>query len=221
MDDPIIEVGDIVRIKSYKTCAMDGTLSEGRYQHKIGFIESTRYLYKCEWESRKELVVQFPLPETEKWQLKECCVFRADGVKLIEKSRRGPGVLPIAGIDYEIPRSWDKWITFFEWEWNFKKTDQTFEGFSNAATYLAWLYLNNDKRALDLLISWRRKDGTINANKVRKAFYERGNKIDDWALELPIDVPAPIKDWAYTDKYKPRVDWKEVAYEFADLNPAK
>ncbi|UUZ75473.1 hypothetical protein LP414_27545 [Polaromonas sp. P1(28)-13] len=46
----------------------------------------------------------------------------------------------------------------------------THEGFVNAATYLAWLYLNNDSGFMGTVASLRRMDGTINPNKIEKEF---------------------------------------------------
>lgn len=85
--------------------------------------------------------------------------------------------------------------------------DQSFEGFANAATYLAWLYLNNEPRFHNWLQGNRRKDGSVNPNKVQKEFLRMGIEIDDWASQPIIS----------TEEFKappPKINWREVAENF-------
>lgn len=107
-----------------------------------------------------------------------------------------------------------------------QKLEQGFEGYSNAATHLAALYLRQEPKWVN---SWapamRRQDGRINPKKVRKAFKDLNLKVDDWAYECPIEIPDEFKVGWYDVEIRQwlgafRVNWEEVADEFAQEVPA-
>ena len=132
---------------------------------------------------------------------------------IIELIEKGDGSMPVVGKQIPVP----------DWFWNVKpmydyinklkrfRASHPFEGFTNGATYLATLYLSNDFKAYSALKTMRRKDGTLNANKVKKLFYQRGLSVDDWALELELDPPQEFKDYGEITRLKPAVNWSEVA----------
>lgn len=96
----------------------------------------------------------------------------------------------------------------------FMSHDWTHQGFSNAATFLAWLYLSQEEGLVDRLRAMRRVDGTVNENKVAKLFYTARLTIDPWAYEIPFHVPAEFSGWV--SRFKPCVDWREVADQFSE-----
>lgn len=103
-----------------------------------------------------------------------------------------------------------RWAAFLQ---KLEGFDHSHQGFSNPATFLAWLYLKNDAQACGQLKSMQRKDGTVSTAKVHRLFSVRRFKVDDWALECPIDVPAEFQNWVETRKGR-AVCWAEVAHAF-------
>ncbi|MCC5612179.1 hypothetical protein LC612_36995, partial [Nostoc sp. CHAB 5834] len=83
----------------------------------------------------------------------------------------------------------------------------TYEGYTNAPTYLAALYLRADGRHNQAVRSMTRKDGSINPNRVRKYFYGAKLQIDDWAWFTPGVVER--------NEFRNEVNWAEIAKEFA------
>lgn len=136
------------------------------------------------------------------------------GYQAFELVRRGDGVCT-PGVHYQFTpdelrdQRWDAFCA------RVRSHDFRHQGFSNAATYLAYLYLANESRfVLGLLPGMRRKDGTVNAGKVEKAFGNLRLRVDAWAFECPLEVPAEFNTWRIPGL--PRVDWAEVAKEFAE-----
>lgn len=93
------------------------------------------------------------------------------------------------------------------------------EGYKNMATYLAAVYLNQNSQFHRQLDSLRRANGTINPNKVAKAFTQLGLSIDSQAFEPPIVLSTPER-FRYQaivqalNKHQ-AVDWDEVAEDFS------
>lgn len=92
--------------------------------------------------------------------------------------------------------------------------DTSHQGFTNPATYLAYLYLNNDKDFSTWVKRNVRKNGTVNPSKVEKYFGAR-HKVDSWAFECPIGVPAEFNRCVIQGlRAKMSVKWGEVANMF-------
>lgn len=88
------------------------------------------------------------------------------------------------------------------------------EGFINAATFLAWLYLNNDRGFRNIVRSMWRKDGSVNPNKIKKAFQDRKLVMDDWAMQPHIEVPPEYNRHWLPGRDRLHVRWQEVADMF-------
>lgn len=91
--------------------------------------------------------------------------------------------------------------------------DTTYEGFVNAPTYVAHLYISQERKLLNELRSYVRKDGSINPDKVEKAFYRAGLTIDGWAREPILSVPEEFAHWS--NRWRQGVDWKSLAIQLA------
>ena len=90
------------------------------------------------------------------------------------------------------------------------------QGYSNAATFLAVTYLRNDHRFAEQMVpQLRRKDGSLNPERVRKAFSTLGLRVDGWATESPIDVPGEFAHYNHgAPMWRLNVNWPEVAEDF-------
>jgi hypothetical protein len=92
------------------------------------------------------------------------------------------------------------------------------EGFSNAATFLAWVYLNQQPSARRQLSPLVIKDGTLNPSRVEKLFNSMHLAIDPWALECPMDLPSEFSHYLNPIANKQRPNWNEVAQQFKLAN---
>lgn len=100
------------------------------------------------------------------------------------------------------------------WEARCLAADTRHQGWSNTATFLAHLYLTNEARLVQPIRALRRKDGSINPNRLAKLFHDARLAVDPWALEPPIEVPEEFKDWVRS-KHHQWVNWGEVAAQVA------
>jgi len=90
------------------------------------------------------------------------------------------------------------------------------EGFVNSATWLACFLLSQDTRTSGYVSQLRRKDGTINPDKMRKLFSDFQLKLEEWVSEPHIEIPEDLRRIHLPDKDRRLgVDWQEVAEEFA------
>lgn len=91
-----------------------------------------------------------------------------------------------------------------------------YQGYPNAATFLAALYLRNEHRWMEQeRPRLTRKDGTLNPARVQKAFRDLHLKVDSWAYDLPIDVPPEFERHSFANlKTCLRVRWDVVANDF-------
>jgi hypothetical protein len=90
-----------------------------------------------------------------------------------------------------------------------------YEGYRNPATFLASLHLRNDPGFMNsVLPGLVRKDGTINPNRIEKAFRDRGHRLDPWVHQSPIDVPPEFANYRLPELCHLNVDWAEVAEDF-------
>lgn len=132
--------------------------------------------------------------------------------KCFEVIKVGNGEPPVEGVDYVLTEDeyrQRRYIAFTN------TLSFEYEGWCNAASYLAHLYLNNERTFHNMLPQLRRKDGTINPDKVKKAFHQLKLKIDDWAYECPRECPEEFK--TYINQYLRQfnqIDWHAVTAEF-------
>lgn len=129
-----------------------------------------------------------------------------------ELVRRGRGFVT-AGVDYQLSPNEAQDLRFEELKRRLHSIDWSYQGYSNAPTFLAALYLRNHAPFMASLASLRRRDGTINPNKVERAFRDARLSVDPWAYCFPIDIPDEFKHHSL-GRYQPQVKWSEVAADF-------
>lgn len=136
----------------------------------------------------------------------------SDRGDVFELVRKGEGVCT-PGIHYafnEEELQAQRWVAFLA---KLAAHDASHQGFVNLPTYLAWLYLNNESRWHAEAQRIRRKDGTVNPDKVFAAFRRLGLSVQPDAFECPIDVPAEFARRSL-GALTPRINWEEVAANF-------
>lgn len=215
IEDLPFKPGDRLKVKPYKTQSMNGEWWDGymvgRECWVIGFGRS--YNRKCKPNT--------PLSGFDEAQVvympehgKECYTWV--DIELLELVEVGKGRPPLIGIDTPLPEYYVEHTPVEDWLYRFRNFNQTYEGFTNAATYLADLSLRNDRIAMCSLPHLRRKDGSINPSKIAKLFSQRKLSVDEWALELPID---PLEGWvnSWLTRFKPKINWVEVAHNFKEV----
>lgn len=201
-----IEIGDTVRVKPYQAQTMSGLWHEGYKSNVIGQVCS--FCKDYDWRSGPNMV-RFRALSADSY----AAWFDNHSISEVELIKKGNGTFEV-GVTQ--PFSWqelrDQRLAVFEAKlWN---VDTTHQGFSNAATFLVHLYLNQDARILAQVHTLRRKDGTINPVRLKKLFFKCRLKVDDWAFEPPLEVPDEFKHWAH--RWRQRVNWHEVADNFKE-----
>lgn len=201
-------IGDTVRILPYQVTTMYGYKMEGYGSGQVGKISRLSQDYdwrrapthaEVEWltdNGAEHYSGSYPLGGLE-------VVAKGDGTFI-------PGVtLPFSQRELREQR----WTAF---EAAANAVDWTHEGFSNAASFLAWVYLNQDPRARAQLCAMQRKDGSVNPGKVEKLFGHMGLTIDDWAYACPLDIPNEFLTRLNSNPVRNRqcVNWQEVADQF-------
>jgi hypothetical protein len=207
-----IDIGDTVRVMPYTCTTMNGDVVKGFSSNRLAIVTGISKDYA--WRSAPNQVDVRILEPGESHAYTDS--FKTEKVQLVEKGN-GTFVLgqthPFSPYELERQR-WDELVA------KAKAAPLEHEGFVNAATFLAWLYLNQEPRAHTNLPGMRRKDGSINPNKVEKLFSTMGLTIDSWAFECPVAIPAEFKNQGNPVAYEQRIDWREVAEQFADATTA-
>lgn len=97
--------------------------------------------------------------------------------------------------------------------------DYSYEGFDNAATFLAHMYLNNESGFHKWVKANRRKDGTVNAGKVQREWFRQCFEIDSWAYEIPVHHEEGYDYLHFVTEIhmkKARINWNQVAERFSE-----
>lgn len=117
------------------------------------------------------------------------------------------------GVDYPFTEDELRKQRFDTFVARVRAVDQRHQGYSNAATFLAVLYLRNHSGFMrHILPDLQRKDGTVNPDRLRSMFYSLKLTIDAWAQACPIELPPEFA--RYNIPGMPRVNWDEVAADF-------
>lgn len=205
----VIEIGDLVKVRDFKSLSRrcQGQYEDSWMSGKEGLVMSIGPLWNYDWckHYRDAASILFCPADNygDAWESKVAI----ENLILLKK---GNGRYPRMGFEYPIPPAIERLCRLYDWDWKMRHHDHSHEGFSNAATYLAWVYIKNDQRCLSAVVSQRRKNGTINPDKVRKIFYQHNLRVDDWAFNYPIDLPELLNHSLIT-RWKPKVNWLEVA----------
>jgi hypothetical protein len=208
-----IQIGDTVRCHPYTVQTMSGLRVDGHRSGVEGVVVDMHKTY--DW-----------MPHPDMLKLR---IFSKDGdsaytdkhpLNDVDLVTVGPGRFAL-GITHPYSPSELREQRFQAVVDRWLKHDHRHQGFSNAATYLAWLYLNQEPRWHEQVRLKRRRDGTINPTWARKAFRELGLVVDEWALAPQIEVPTEFKSWLQVRTFRPQVDWDEVAAQFKAQQPAE
>lgn len=84
-------------------------------------------------------------------------------------------------------------------------------GFTNPATFLAALAIDNDPDALRFARGKRRADGSLNPCWARRAFKMTRTVIPEWALAPLVDVPGEFASRRIPEELRRGVLWTSVA----------
>jgi hypothetical protein len=134
-----------------------------------------------------------------------------EGMELISK---GDGTC-IPGVHYQlnekelVRQRWDAFDAVH------KTVDYRHNDWSNAASWMANMYLTQEKRHADAILQMKRKDGTVNPAKIEKYFYRSGLRLEDWVFKCKLDVPEEFGRWGFRVRTPTMPDWQEIADEFA------
>lgn len=207
-----LKPGDKVKISPYKVQSMryQGQLENAWASNMEGWIVSLKKSRTWMASDDSALIVVMP---TDDYSREMYITESLDVVQLLEA---GKNRLPLIGIDTPLPEYYARHTIYEDYEYKDRKADKRFQGYTNAATHLAALYLANDYGAYQALHRERRADGTINPNKVEKIFKQFKLVVDAWAFE-PF-IPFPHNWNGPTHVYKPRINWAEVAEDFSAEN---
>ena len=196
--NPTIDIGDTVRIlpRYHSSVRCQGHTEKDSSSDQIGIV-----VRKHEYHSHELLVRYLPFGNYSSW----LTAVPLKGLSLLAKGD-GEAKWFFEGRGEAMDRQ------RAEHQAKLDACDVSHQGFSNAATFLACLYINNDARALAEVQSFQRKDGTVNPNKVNKLFHRRGFVIDAWAYESPIKTPEALEGVQF--RLRSNINWQEVANEF-------
>lgn len=202
-----LRVGDTVRVKPYQVQSMSGLWAESGKSGCTAIVTGFKRDYS--WRSRYTHAVLRVLSRDGQsaWQDSE----PFDRLELVE---RGPGHFVLGQTHPFTPDELrhQRWQAFVQ---KLEHLDLSHQGFCNPATFLAWLYLNQEPAAHAALRGYVRKNGTINPNRVEKLFRQLKLTVDPWAFECPLDMPAEFSKHLNPAARRQRVDWQEVAGTFA------
>lgn len=201
-----IEIGDDVRIKNYVALTMSGISHTGYKSGIIGQVFRLDKDYDWRTEPNKAVIRYLTTGNREAWTTSH----PLDSLDLIKK---GDGVFE-TGVTQPFSEKELFDARLNEFDRKIRSTKVDWQGFSNAPTHLAHLYLSNDQKAMQELVLSRRIDGCINPNKVRAIFCANKMEIDDWAHEPVIYIPEEFKPYARRMGWENRVNWSEVAHNF-------
>jgi hypothetical protein len=93
------------------------------------------------------------------------------------------------------------------------------EGFCNAATWMAHMLLAQESCTRGHVEQMRRKDGTVNPDKIKKLFSDLRLKLEGWVTEPHIEIPEDLRGVVLPGREsRLGVNWQELAHEFADAS---
>lgn len=207
MSETAFNVGDTVTVIPYTVQTMSGLTVESFMSGKTGIILALTKDYEWRTTPNKARIRVVEGDNENAW-------VTAEPLSNLRLVQQGPGHVALG-----VTHPWTK-KELREQRWNdfvgrALGVNLEHEGFSNPATFLAWMYLDQEATAIRTLKGFVRKDGSINPNRVKKLFSELRLKVDDWAYACPLEVPAefahrpnPLARWQ-------ALNWQEVSARFA------
>jgi hypothetical protein len=214
MNALIIEAGDTVRIKEHrKTPSLypDRTFT---YPAEEGCVVlSLRKKYHWQTEAEQAHCVKLTAGGSDV----EDHFVKLHTLELVSKG--GGHYVPGVSLPFSLRElKQQRWDAFAEQAWATPIPKHC--GYSNASTFLAHLYLSQCKGFMGSLPGMRRQDGSVNPNKVKKAFQHAKLVIDDWAYVHPLAVPDEFDRYSMRWRERMNINWTEVAEAFSAKNCA-
>jgi hypothetical protein len=206
-----IEVGDKVQFPKYKTQTMSGLWFEGTYSERTGVISRTFAEYN--WMGADNMALIRCMSGGEDGQADGYETrYALDQLILLEK---GDGRFEL-GVTHPYSHQELKDQRWKAFKLKVENTDTRHQGFVNIASFLAHLHISQERRFFDTVFGMRRKDGSVNPDKIRKLYSQNflALRIDDYAHECPIDIPDEFIGWA--SRVKQSIDWNDVAKAFKE-----
>lgn len=210
MEDTLIEIGDTVLIQPYTTQTMSGNSYPGSASNKTGVVirlsKSYDWMSYCDNGTVRVLAKDDDTAVEELRPLaKLSLVSKGNGTVVLGQTH------PFSKQELREQR-WDSFVS------KVQAVDLQHVGFKNGATFMAWMYLDQEAKVHAALPRLRRKDGTIHPNKLNKLFRQCKFQIDEWAFKCPLDLPEEFKHRPNPVKDRQALDWTEVADQFALKN---
>ena len=201
-----VMVGDTVRIQPYRTATMSGVRVPGYKSGMAGMV--MRLFLGDSWiDQPTHAVIRVLLDNGQ-----HAIVVKHE-LQFLDLVQKGDGTFeigrtqPFSGAELRNQR-------LQAWEQRLAKVDTRFHGASNAATFLAILYLSQAAATIQAVRALRRADGRIHPDRLQKLFYRHRLEIDPWALAPALSVPGEFQHWAH--RWRQRVNWQEVANYFGE-----
>ena len=201
-----VMVGDTVRIQPYRTATMSGVWVDGVKSGMEGMV--MRLISGDSWiDQPTHAAIRVLLDNGQ-----HAIVVKHE-LQFLDLVQKGDGTFeigrtqPFSGAELRNQR-------LQAWEQRLAKVDTRYQGTSNAATFLAILYLSQAAATYQEVRALRRADGSIHPHRLQKLFYRHRLTIDAWALAPALSVPGEFQRWAH--RWRQRVNWQEVADHFQE-----
>lgn len=213
-----IAVGNKVRIKQHFTTNLYGDTYEAHNVGREGYV--VRFSKKYDWEREpSQAVIRLYCDLNEQTGEYGQAYESFESIEHLEVIEATVGPV-IAGQTCPYSRAELQSLFIQQQVQRVHSHDFTAQGYKNMATHLAAMYLNQDCRFHQQIEQLRRVDGTINPNKIAKAFKSLGLKIDELAFEAPLEF-SNFNRLMYREIYQAidkhqAVDWAEVADDFSE-----
>lgn len=201
-----IAVGDTIKIRPHMTSSLSGIASESYLSNQVGVVMGL--FKKYDWESG---VSQARIRYLDKSGYEAC--FTSHALSNLDLLTKGDGQY-VLGVTHPFSgrELYDQRLAAFDAK--IKATIVKWEGWSNAATHQAYLILNTSSQAVQRIFGIRRKDGSVHTGKLEVIFRELDEKVEDWAFEPILDVPAEFEREISRHNWRPQINWGEIANEF-------
>lgn len=198
--------GDNVRIRPYKSTNLYGDSITPSDSGREGQI--VKIYCKYDWYSIPDMAMVRMLTGDDAWVTSR----PLGGLDLISK---GQGFHEV-GVTHPFSERELRQQRLSAFDARIKSFRGDYNGWSNAATEIAFILLNNDSAAMHLVNAVRRRDGTVNPTKVARIFADRKLLVDEWAFEPALEVPAEFTSLIHSMGWRQKINWDELAVNLAE-----
>lgn len=214
--------GDIVRIRRYTVGRMTQTPGPSQLQGSFAVVVKVNWRPMLRYAG-SGLAPDYDLRILGSWEpLYSFAGWAESAYEELILTTKGNGTA-VEGVDYQITPKEKLERAFSFYVERCMNLDVTHEGYPNPATFLARLYIDNDAELLEKVLALRRKNGTINPERLRLAFHNARMTTDGWAYEFRIDPPEGCEAWGMPLEAKQRlaVDWCLLAMIYGPKEKSK